>query len=123
MEIKIFRLNNIEGEKLTEGIQRKAVFSEKATFAQFNIKKGTHVPTHNHVSEQITYVIKGKMRFKIYDKIYNLSDNDLIVIPSNAPHEAWFDEDTLEIDFFTPPREDWLEKKDDYLRKSQTEKS
>ena len=121
MEPKVYKLSDVVAEQLNPAIQRKAIFGEKSTFAQFNFKKGAHVPTHSHLSEQITFVIKGKMRFKIQDKIYTVSDNEVLVIPSNAPHEAWIDEDTLEIDFFAPPREDWLQKKDDYLRKSQTQ--
>lgn len=121
MEPKVYNLNEMNAEQITPAISRKTIFSEKTTFAQFNLKKGTHVPTHNHISEQITYVIKGKMRFRIYDKEYTVKENEVLVIPSNAPHEAWIEEDTIEIDFFAPPREDWIQKKDDYLRKSQTQ--
>jgi len=41
---------------------------------------------------------------------------EVLCIPPHMPHEAWALEDTVDLDVFDPPREDWLNKTDDYLR-------
>jgi len=41
---------------------------------------------------------------------------EVLVIPSNVPHKAEALEDTLDVDIFSPPRQDWIDKTDDYLR-------
>ena len=35
---------------------------------------------------------------------------EVLCIPPNMPHEAWAEEDTIDLDVFDPPREDWLNK-------------
>ena len=40
----------------------------------------------------------------------------VLVIPSNVPHMAEALEDTLDVDVFSPPRQDWLDGSDAYLR-------
>jgi quercetin dioxygenase-like cupin family protein len=42
---------------------------------------------------------------------------EVLVIPSNLPHSALALEDTLDVDVFNPPRQDWLAGTDDYLRR------
>ncbi|MEM3715503.1 MAG: cupin domain-containing protein [Thermoprotei archaeon] len=116
MEIKVARLNEIKEEELNPLLFRKMITGEKIMFVQFILKKGLHVPSHKHESEQISYVIKGKLKFSINGKEYIIKDNELIVIPSNVPHEVWAEEDTIDIDLFAPPREDWLRGNDSYLR-------
>ena len=41
---------------------------------------------------------------------------EVIVIPSHLPHRALALEDTLDVDVFCPPRQDWLAGTDAYLR-------
>ena len=47
----------------------------------------------------------------------DLHAGELVVIPPNLPHEALMIGDVEEIDSWSPPRKDWLDKTDDYLRK------
>jgi quercetin dioxygenase-like cupin family protein len=59
------------------------------------------------------------------DKVDSQNDADgilvkageVLVIPSNVPHRALAVEDTLDLDVFAPPRQDWLDGSDAYLRK------
>lgn len=117
MEVQIIRLNEVKEEELNPLLFRKIVAGEKVMFVQFILKKGLHIPLHNHESEQISYVVKGKLKFKINGDEHVIKDNELIIIPSNVPHEVWAEEDTLDIDIFSPPRYDWLKGNDSYLRK------
>ena len=74
---------------------------------------------HSHDNEQITYVISGVLRFWIEDEDSEPIDvkaGEVLVLPSWVPHKAIALEDTLDVDIFTPPRQDWLDGTDDYLR-------
>ena len=42
---------------------------------------------------------------------------EVLVIPSYLPHRALAVEDTLDVDVFNPPRQDWLNGTDAYLRR------
>ncbi len=118
MEIKVVKLGEVKEEELNPKLFRKIVAGQRAMFTQFILKKGAHVPAHNHESEQISYVIEGKLRLNINGKKYVLEKGELIIIPSNVVHEAFAEEDTIVIDIFAPPREDWLRGEDKYLRGS-----
>jgi quercetin dioxygenase-like cupin family protein len=84
--------------------------------ARVFLKKGAHVPQHHHHNEQVTYILEGALQFAIDGKQIIVRAGELLCIPPDMPHEAWALEDTLDLDVFTPPREDWLSKADDYLR-------
>jgi quercetin dioxygenase-like cupin family protein len=108
--------NTVEHEQLNELIGREMVVGEKLMLARVFLKKGAHVPLHHHHNEQVTYILEGALKFAIDGKEIVVHAGEVLCIPSNLPHEAWALEDTLDLDVFHPPREDWLSKSDDYLR-------
>jgi quercetin dioxygenase-like cupin family protein len=108
--------NQVEREKLNDLIDREMVVGDKLMLARVFLKKGAHVPEHHHHNEQVTYILEGALKFAIDGKELVVRSGEVLCIPSNMPHEAWALEDTLDLDVFTPPREDWLNKADDYLR-------
>ncbi len=108
--------NSIEREQLNDAIGRQMIAADQLMLARIYIKKGGRVPKHHHHNEQITYVLEGSLTFSIDGRELNVKAGEMLCIPSNMPHEAWAPEDTVELDVFTPPREDWLNKTDDYLR-------
>jgi len=82
--------------------------------------KGAVVPTHIHESEQVTYIVEGALRLWLGDNAeqeVTVHAGEVLTIPSNVPHKAEALADTLDIDVFSPPRQDWLAKTDDYLRR------
>jgi len=88
-------------------------------FGEIRFKKGDTVPRHAHESEQFTYVVEGALKFwfGVEDKdVIVVAAGEVVVIPSNLPHRAEALLDTVEFDIFNPPRQDWLEKTDAYLR-------
>ena len=106
-------------EELNPLISRSLITGERAMLAHVYLKKGAVVPMHSHDNEQITYVLEGALQFRIGDD----GPQDLVVrsgevlhLPSNVPHEAVALEDTIDVDVFTPPRQDWLDGTDSYLR-------
>ena len=84
--------------------------------ARVLLKKGTRVPRHSHHNEQVTYILEGALKFAIDGKEIVVRAGEVLCIPPNMPHEAWALEETIDLDVFNPPRADWLNKTDDYLR-------
>ena len=108
--------NQVEHETLNDMIDREMIVGDKVMLARVFLKKGAHVPEHHHHNEQVTYILEGALKFAIDGKEIVVHAGEVLCIPSNMPHEAWAIEDTLDLDVFNPPREDWLSKADDYLR-------
>ena len=108
--------SSVEHEELNDLIGREMVVGDNLMLARVFLKKGAHVPLHHHHNEQVTYILEGALKFAIDGKEIVVRAGEVLCIPSNMPHEAWAVEDTLDLDVFNPPREDWLNKSDDYLR-------
>ena len=112
--------NTVPVEQVNPSMQRKIVTGEKLMIARMSFKDGFLVPLHQHVHEQVTQCVKGKMRFWFganKEETLDIGPGDVVVIPSNLPHEALMIGDVEEVDTWSPPREDWLNGTDDYLRK------
>lgn len=71
---------------------------------------GAIVPAHTHPHEQITLVIRGRLRLQMDGEEQELGPGEIVHIPSGATHAVVFLEDTLAFDVFQPPREDFLER-------------
>ena len=107
----------IDKEILSPTIARKIISGEKAMVAQVFLAQGAVVPEHKHESEQITYILEGALLFEIDGKEIVVGKGQVLRIPSWKPHKATALEDTLDLDIFSPIREDWLKKDDAYLRR------
>ncbi len=114
--LKYIRWNEVELENLNPLLQRQFVVGKDVMLARILLKKGSHVPQHSHVNEQVTYVLEGALKFAIDGKEIVVKTGEVLCIPSNMPHEAWAVEDTVDLDVFSPPRADWINKTDAYLR-------
>ncbi|HKV24709.1 MAG TPA: cupin domain-containing protein [Candidatus Acidoferrum sp.] len=115
--LKYIPWKSVEREKLNPLIDREMVVGDKIMLARVLMKKGAHVPLHHHHNEQVTYILEGSLKFAINGKEIVVGAGEVLCIPPNMPHEAWALEDTVDLDVFNPPREDWLNKTDDYLRR------
>ena len=88
--------------------------------AHVYLKKGDDVPRHSHENEQITYILDGALEFwfgAADERHFVVRAGEVVVIPSLLPHRALALEDTLDVDIFCPPRQDWLAGTDAYLRR------
>jgi quercetin dioxygenase-like cupin family protein len=112
--------DTVPQEVVNPSMNRRIITGEKMMIAKMNFKDGFVVPLHHHVHEQITQVVSGKMRFWFganKEQVIDLEAGEVVVIPSNVPHEALMIGEVVEIDSWSPPREDWLDGSDHYLRK------
>ena len=115
--VRQYRWDEIAPEKVTEMISRKIVTGEREMIAQVWLKKGAIVPMHDHVSEQLSCVFQGALRFTIAGEEFVVREGEVLCIPSSVPHQAEALDDTFEVDVFSPIRQDWLDKTDVYFHK------
>lgn len=104
-------------EDLNPLLQRQMVWGQEIMLARVLLKKGCIVPEHSHHNEQLTYIVEGALKFYIDGKEIVVHAGEVLCIPSNMPHKAEALEDTVDLDVFSPPRADWINKTDQYLRR------
>ena len=107
---------SMEVEKLNDKISRQMISGENATLSQLLLKRGAVVPRHSHVNEQYSWIISGALKFIFDDREIVVGAGEVLLIPAHVPHSAVAMEDTVDVDFFAPRREDWIRKEDSYLR-------
>ena len=115
-----FRWDAMPKETVNDALDRRLVTGERMMLAHVYLKKGCIVPRHSHENEQITYVLDGSLRFWLGEdgeEELVVNTGEVLVIPSNLPHKAEALVDTLDLDVFCPPRQDWLDGTDHYLRR------
>lgn len=112
--------DEVPSEQVAPGMKRKIIAGQKLMIAKMQFEDGFHVPLHSHENEQITEVISGTIRFwfgEDREQQMDLHAGEMVVIPPNLPHEALMIGVVEEIDHWAPPRQDWLDGTDDYLKK------
>ena len=117
--VSFYRWNDMPKEQVSDTLDRRLITGDRIMLSHVYIKKGGIVPKHSHENEQITYILEGGLRFWIgadESETIDVMAGDVLHIPSNVLHKAEALEDTLDVDIFSPPRQDWLDKTDAYLR-------
>jgi len=117
---KWYRWDQVPREELHERLSRRLITGDQVMLAHVYLKQGCVVPKHSHENEQFTYILEGALRFLVGDagaEEIVVHAGEVLHLPANVPHEAHALEDTLDIDIFYPPRADWLNKTDAYLRR------
>lgn len=118
--VRQFRWDDMPKERVTDAISRRLITGERMMLAHVYLDKGAIVPTHQHDNEQLTYVLEGALKFWIGDPEQGVEElvvnaGEVLHIPSGVPHKAEALEDTLDVDVFSPPRQDWLDGSDSYF--------
>lgn len=124
-DVRQLSWDDVRLEELNPLISRRLIYSDRQMLAHVLLKKGAIVPAHDHHNEQFTYILSGTLRFWIGEhadapgEVYtDVTTGQVLVIPSNVRHRAEALEDTLDMDIFNPPRADWLDGSDAYLRET-----
>src|SRR3712207_6277049 len=115
-----YRWDEMPRESVSPMLDRRLITGERMMLAHVYLKKGCIVPKHSHENEQFTYILEGALRFWIGEdggEQVVVRAGEVLHIPSNVPHKAEALDDTLDVDVFDPPRQDWLDKTDSYLRR------
>ena len=117
--VSFFRWDSMKKERVSDMLERRLITGDRMMLAHVYLKKGCIVPKHSHENEQLTYILEGALKFWIGEdgaEEITVHPGEVLLIPSNVPHKAEALEETLDVDVFSPPRQDWLDKTDDYLR-------
>jgi quercetin dioxygenase-like cupin family protein len=117
--VRHYRWEDLPKERLNELLDRRVITGERVMLAHVYLKQGCVVPRHAHENEQLTYILEGALRFWIGEDESQevvVRAGEVLHIPSDVPHKAEALEDTLDVDVFSPPRQDWLSGTDNYLR-------
>jgi len=118
--VQKFTWSEVPIDNVTPTISRQIVTGVSAMAGMITLQKGSHVPKHSHVSEQLTYVLEGSLRFLIEGREILVGAGEILVIPAWVEHEATAVEHTVELDIFSPIRQDWLDGTDTYFQKDAT---
>ena len=119
-----FAWKDVPLETLTPQLSRKLITADHTMLAHVYLKKGAVVPAHEHHNEQMTYILEGALRFWLGEnadrapaaEYVDVHEGEVLIIPGGLRHQAHALEDTLDMDIFNPPRQDWLDGSDAYLR-------
>jgi quercetin dioxygenase-like cupin family protein len=115
------RWDDMPRQKVTDKIDRRVIVGDRMMLAHVYLAKGSIVPRHSHENEQLTYILEGALKFWIGEdgaQELIVRAGEVLVIPSNVPHKAEALEDTLDVDVFNPPRQDWIDGTDDYFHRT-----
>jgi quercetin dioxygenase-like cupin family protein len=118
--VRHFRWEDMPRERVTDMLERRIITGDDMMLAHVYLQKGCVVPKHQHVNEQLTYILEGALRFRIGEdgaEEVTVAAGEVLHIPSNVWHEAVALEDTLDVDVFSPPRRDWLDGTDSYFHR------
>jgi quercetin dioxygenase-like cupin family protein len=118
--VTFYRWDDMPKEQVNAGLSRRLVTGDRMMLAHVYLTRGCIVPRHQHENEQITYVVTGALHFWIGEdesEQITIRAGEVLHLPSMVWHKAEALEDTLDVDIFSPPRQDWLNKTDAYLRK------
>ena len=119
-DVSWYRWDDMPREQVSPMLDRRLITGDRMMLAHVYLKKGCVVPRHQHENEQLTYILSGSLKFWIgadEKKEVIVRAGEVLHIPSMVWHKAEALEDTLDVDVFSPPRQDWLDKTDSYLRR------
>ena len=108
---------DIPSEQINESIARRFITGDSVTIGRFELKQGGVVPSHSHANEQLSIVLSGVLRFTIEGVETVVKTGEVMQIPGNAAHEVEVIEDALVVDVFSPVRQDWIDKTDNYFKR------
>jgi quercetin dioxygenase-like cupin family protein len=117
---KLHRWDDVPDEAVADGIMRRFISGDRVMLARLILQKGAIVPKHSHENEQVTYILEGALRFWMGEDgadVFDVRAGEVLHIPSNVPHRVEALEDTVDVDVFSPPRQDWIDRTDDYFRR------
>ena len=115
-QLKHIPWTSVELETLNPLLQRQLAVGDKLMLARVLLKKGCVVPLHSHHNEQVSYVLEGALKFWVDDREITVGAGEVLAIPPHMPHKVEATVDSVSLDIFYPPRQDWIDKTDAYLR-------
>jgi quercetin dioxygenase-like cupin family protein len=105
----LYELDKQPVEQISPLVQRQYISGAQSTFVKWTVKAGGVFPIHHHLNEQVTWIVSGRCEVFSQGKKFEAAAGTIMIIPPNVPHEFVCPEDTIDIDFFSPARQDWAD--------------
>jgi quercetin dioxygenase-like cupin family protein len=99
--------SGVEKRQLNPLTVRQVIHGDHMTIARFDLRRGATVPEHTHHNEQILTVQSGSVRLVVAGEEIVVRPGQVLRIPPNIRHSAEAVEDSVTVETFSPPREDW----------------
>ena len=115
--MKLHTWKEVALEQLNPSFARRVIHGTNMTVANVILTKGSEVPWHSHLNEQMTVMVTGKLLFEFEGgHEFTVSEGQVMEIVPHLPHRVVALEDSCAFDLFAPVRLDWLNGEDAYLR-------
>lgn len=88
-------------------VRRTLNEGERTMLCELRLEKGSVIPAHTHPHEQTGYLVSGRFRFRLGDEWQEMHPGDSWCVPGDVEHEVEALEDSVAIDIFSPPREEY----------------
>ena len=72
------------------------------------LEPGSKMPAHQHPHEQIVHILSGRIKLIVDGTPHEMKTGDSYYLASNVPHGVETIVDTMVLDTFSPPRDDYL---------------
>ena len=115
--METYHWDQVKKDQMNPLLARQAIHTESMTVSRLDMRKGCFVPEHSHHNEQLSTIETGRVKFALGGREVILGPGQLLRITPHLPHSAEALEDTIAVDIFSPPREDWIRGDDAYMRK------
>lgn len=100
--------SEVEPVEMLPGVFRRTMTDgEKMMLCEVKMDAGSVVPMHTHPHEQTGYCASGRIRMVIADEVREMGPGGCWMIPGGVEHEATALEDSVFIDVFSPPRDEY----------------
>lgn len=94
---------------IAPGIRRRTITSGTSMYQMMaRLDAGSRMPEHKHPQEQIVHILEGRMRLIVSGVPHELKRGESFYLAGNVPHGVETIEETMVLDTFSPPRDDYL---------------
>ena len=106
-----FGFEDLKTEVVEGDVQRVVYTGKNLQMVEYHFPANKKFTAHKHdAHEQMGYLVKGKMGFLVGDKEQVLSPGNFYHAQIGQIHNGWtFDEPSVLLDVFSPPRDDIME--------------
>jgi quercetin dioxygenase-like cupin family protein len=106
---KVYNWDGLDREVVRRGVERAGFRGDNVLLVMNWLDPGMEVNPHSHPFEQVVFIVKGRMRFSVGDEVHEVGPGSVLRVPPDVVHcgEPIGDEQVLNLDVFSPIREDY----------------
>jgi quercetin dioxygenase-like cupin family protein len=104
----MIEINTIPVKEVIPGFHGRFIHTLHSTLGFWEIDKGSTLPAHSHMHEQVTEVREGEFELTIGGKTQIYTPGMIAVIPPHVEHSGTALTHCKLLDVFLPVREDYM---------------